>query len=261
MDLRLDPSIADGYTSNSQIARLVTEAWASNNFYCLACPSERVIADKPNSAVRDFSCPQCFTTYQLKSKNGKHGGTVRNSAYAPKIAAINEGRVPHYAFLDYSRDAWTVTGLSVVPGHFITRGLIQRTPPLKPSATRAGWVGSNILLSRVPPEGRISLISDSTCHDPTVVRTEWSKVEFLATDSRASGGWGAEILACIRTLLRETGRSEFGLPEFYTRFVPELSNRYPDNRNIEAKIRQQLQLLRDGGILRFLGRGRYRALA
>ncbi len=37
----------------------------------------------------------------------------------------------------------------------------------------------------------------------------------------------------------------------------ELSARYPANRFIDAKIRQSLQLLRDQGVLRFLGHGRY----
>jgi type II restriction enzyme len=33
---------------------------------------------------------------------------------------------------------------------------------------------------------------------------------------------------------------------------------HPQNRNIEAKIRQQLQMLRDHGLIEFLGNGRYR---
>jgi hypothetical protein len=35
---------------------------------------------------------------------------------------------------------------------------------------------------------------------------------------------------------------------------------YPDNRFIEAKIRQSLQVLRDQGTLKFLGRGRYQTI-
>ena len=261
MDLKLDPSIAGQYTSGSQIARVVTEAWAKSNLYCLACSSNHLTATSPNTRVRDFSCPSCNTSYQLKSKNGKHGRVVGNSAYDPKIAAIDEGRAPHYAFLDYSRNSWTVTGLFVVPGHFITRGVIQRRNPLKHSARRAGWVGSNILLREIPEDGKIGLISESAPRDPDIVRGEWRRVEFLVTDARASGGWGAEVLSCVRVLESEIGKREFTLQAFYSRFVESLSRWHPDNRHVEAKIRQQLQVLRDGGMLEFLGSGRYRIIA
>jgi type II restriction enzyme len=36
---------------------------------------------------------------------------------------------------------------------------------------------------------------------------------------------------------------------------------HPLNRNIRPKIRQQLQVMRDHGVLEFLGQGRYRILA
>jgi len=36
---------------------------------------------------------------------------------------------------------------------------------------------------------------------------------------------------------------------------------YPGNNNVRAKIRQQLQVLRDQGYLSFVGRGRYRVRA
>ena len=260
MDLKLDPSTAGQYTSGSQIARVVTEAWANVNLYCLACSSNHLTATSPNTRVRDFSCPSCNTSYQLKSKNGKHGRVVGNSAYDPKIAAIDEGRAPHYAFLDYSSDSWTVTGLFVVPGHFITRGVIQQRNPLKQSARRAGWVGSNILLNQIMPEGRISLLYDGAFRDPSVVRAEWKRVAFLGSDARAKGGWGADVLSCVRQMELDTGDREFTLRAFYSRFTEQLSLLHPDNNNVQAKIRQQLQVLRDGGMLEFLGRGRYRTI-
>ena len=242
------------------MARVVTEAWANSNLYCLACPSDHLIAARANTHVRDFSCPACDTSYQLKSKNGKHGRVVGNSAYGPKIAAIDEGRAPHYAFLDYSWDSWMVTGLFMVPGHFITRSVIQKREPLRQTARRAGWVGSNILLDKVTPEGRINLLYEGTCRDPSVVRAEWRKVAFLGSDMRARGGWGADVLSCVRQMESETGDKEFTLQAFYSRFTESLSHLHPDNNNVQAKIRQQLQVLRCGGMLEFLGRGRYRVI-
>ena len=43
-------------------------------------------------------------------------------------------------------------------------------------------------------------------------------------------------------------------------FVKELQLKHPKNNNIEAKIRQQLQFLRDKGIIEFKGNGKYRRI-
>jgi len=51
-------------------------------------------------------------------------------------------------------------------------------------------------------------------------------------------------------------KEEFTLSELYS-YREELARLHPKNRNIEAKIRQQLQLLRDRGVIEFLGKGRY----
>ena len=44
------------------------------------------------------------------------------------------------------------------------------------------------------------------------------------------------------------------------RFEGRLAKEYPQNRNIDAKIRQTLQVLRDQGVLQFLGSGKYKRL-
>ncbi|RPI66476.1 MAG: restriction endonuclease, partial [Ignavibacteriales bacterium] len=44
------------------------------------------------------------------------------------------------------------------------------------------------------------------------------------------------------------------------KFVPRLKKIFPHNYNIEAKIRQQLQNLRDIGLVQFLGKGNYQKL-
>ena len=95
MNLSLDPSVALGLTSRSQIARRVTERWAAENLFCLACPSDELTAEltaeRANAPVQDFTCPRCKAAYQLKGKNGRHGNVVANSAFDQKIAAIREG--------------------------------------------------------------------------------------------------------------------------------------------------------------------------
>ncbi len=65
-------------------------------------------------------------------------------------------------------------------------------------------------------------------------------------------GW----LDAVYDLLPE---GEFTNQDVY-RYTAELQRRFPQNRNIKAKIRQQLQYLRDMGFLEHLGQGHWRKL-
>lgn len=43
-------------------------------------------------------------------------------------------------------------------------------------------------------------------------------------------------------------------------YSSDLMKKHPWNSNINAKIRQQLQVLRDKGFIEFAGRGKYRKI-
>ncbi len=260
MDLNLDFSVSNDLKSRSQIARRVTEAWAASNLYCLACSSDYLVAERHNTPVSDFVCPLCETTYQLKGKQCSHGSIVANSAYHHKIDAIRQNRAPNYAFLSYGRNCARVTNLFVVPGHFITERVIQPRNPLSAAARRSGWVGSNILLSEIPQEGRIAVVAHKVPVAPEAVRSQWSRFRFLKNDARASGSWGADVLAEVRQMQSDTGQDEFILQDFYFRFRESLSRQHPCNRNVDAQVRRRLQLLRDNHVLEFRGNGRYRII-
>jgi type II restriction enzyme len=75
----------------------------------------------------------------------------------------------------------------------------------------------------------------------------------LANLSAEKRGWTLDVLNAISSL----GKREFSLTEAYS-FESELSNLHPANRHVRPKIRQQLQILRDLGLVEFLGNGRYR---
>lgn len=258
MNLALDLSVARGYKSRSQIARRLTEDWATRNLFCPSCPSDHLEPLDANTAVSDYLCPRCNLRYQLKSKGSRFGRSVSNSAYQKKIEAIERGTVPHYVFLRYSPSTWRVADLFILPGYFITSAIVLRRPPLSPAARRAGWVGSNILLGSAPPDARIHIVTDGTAHNADEVRAEWERYRFLEHD--AAGGWGGDILACLNELRPADGLQEFSLQEFYERSTDKLRLLHSDNHNVHAKIRQQLQVLRDGGVLQFLGHGHYRLL-
>jgi type II restriction enzyme len=53
------------------------------------------------------------------------------------------------------------------------------------------------------------------------------------------------------------GKPEFSLSEVYLK-ENQLAALHPENHFVRDKIRQQLQVLRDLGLLEFLGAGEYR---
>lgn len=68
-------------------------------------------------------------------------------------------------------------------------------------------------------------------------------------------GWRLEVFKCIETLPSQY----FSLSEI-NRFENSLKNIFPNNNHILDKIRQQLQQLRDLGLIEFLGNGQYKKL-
>lgn len=173
MDLALDPGVAEGYSSKAQRSRVITESWAAKNLYCLNCAIDQVDAHQPNKRVEDFLCPSCDRRIQLKASRGGHGNKVANSAYGPKMEAIHSNEAPDYAFMGFDLDAWRVTELFVVPGHFMTPSVIEKRKPLSSDARRSGWVGSNIPLDHIPEASHIHLISDGTPHPREEARSQF----------------------------------------------------------------------------------------
>jgi type II restriction enzyme len=134
--------------------------------------------------------------------------------------------------------------------------MIEKRSPLTQTAERAGWVGCNIILSTLPPDARIDVVRDGIATSPKGVRDIWSAFSFLRDATPESRGWISDVLACVR----EIRMSEFTLNDVYS-FERRLGDMHKGNRNLRAKIRQQLQVLRDRGVLEFVGVGRYRVLS
>jgi len=68
-------------------------------------------------------------------------------------------------------------------------------------------------------------------------------------------GWKMEVFKCLQDIPSQI----FTLNEI-NKFEYKLKAIYPSNNNILAKIRQQLQYLRDLGLIEFLGNGLYKKL-
>ncbi|HEU5231413.1 MAG TPA: hypothetical protein VFU50_01040 [Terriglobales bacterium] len=69
----------------------------------------------------------------------------------------------------------------------------------------------------------------------------------MKSRQNAEQEWTHDVLKVVRSL----GKKNFHLNDVYAR-AAELQRLHPDNQHVEAKIRQQLQVLRDQGILRFI---------
>lgn len=82
MDLNFDTSISEGFTSNSQIARLLTEHWVSRTVYCPSCGNSNLRSFKNNNPVGDFHCDNCKAEYELKSKKDSFGQRIVDGALA-----------------------------------------------------------------------------------------------------------------------------------------------------------------------------------
>jgi len=160
---------------------------------------------------------------------------------------------PNLLLMNYDAAARVVTDLFVVPKHLFVRDIIEPRKPLAPTARRAGWVGCNIRLDQVPEAGKVWFVRDGAARPREAVLEDWREMLFLRRASLEARSWLVEVLRCVEAI----GRPAFTLAEVYA-FEPRLAALYPGNRNVRPKIRQQLQALRDAGVLRFEGGGRYR---
>lgn len=252
MELCFDREKASGYKSPSQIARVLTEDWGERNLFCVSCRQNKLHHAHDNTKVIDFICEKCNETYQLKSQSIPLRDKVLDSAYKPMISFIKSNKAPNLILMHYDREDYCVENLLLVPRYFLTPSCIERRKPLSANARRAGWVGCNILLSELPADGRITLIRDRQFAGYGRVRKQYDRFSFLSEERHDVRGWMADVLKVIRDL----GKMEFTLDEVYA-FEPQLKRLHPENRYIRPKIRQQLQFLRDRGVLAFRGRGRY----
>ena len=243
------------YKSASQVARIDTETWAATWMYCPSCGNPKLQRFRANRPVADFHCEACGDQFELKSQSRRFGRKLANGAYSTKLERLKSDTAPHLMLMEYDRAERTVENVVVVPRTFFVPSIVEKRKPLKPTARRAGWVGSNILLERIPLSGRIHVVRDGEVRNRDDVVEEWRRLRFLEDQFGTARGWLVDVMHYVD----QCGAGEFTLSEIYA-FEPQLSLLYPGNANIRPKIRQQLQVLRDNGYLEFLGGGRYRRL-
>ena len=253
MRLVLDRSFVTGYKSASQKVRVLTERWVDDSIFCPNCGHLDIEKYPNNQPVADFFCSNCREDYELKSKKNTLGSKIVDGAYRTMLERLNSSNNPNFFLLHYGAQSLEILNFFVIPKHFFVPEIIERRNALAPSARRAGWIGCNIRLGDVPESGKIFFVRDRRVESKKKVLAEWQKTLFLRDEPASVRGWTLEVIKCVEKLHKKS----FTLDEVY-RFEDTLSGKYPGNKHIKDKIRQQLQVLRDKGYLFFVGRGVYK---
>jgi type II restriction enzyme len=251
MNLQCRVELGTAYKAGSQIARVLSEDWCRRELYCAACDSDRLLSSRTNTPAVDFICPRCDQLFQLKSLKKLNPRRIVDAGYDSMVRAIRSDKVPNLLILHYSTD-WLIKNLLLIPSAFFSETAIEKRAPLSSVARRAGWVGCNILLDRIPQDGKIAVVSNGCAVAEKIVREEFSRVKQLAEIPPTLRGWTLDVLTTIRKL----GKLRFSLQELYE-LEPYLQSIHPLNRNVRPKIRQQLQVLRNLGLVEFTNPGHY----
>lgn len=242
------------YKSNSQAIRILSESWLSENMYCPCCGNIVLKKFENNQPVADFYCENCKEQFELKSSGKKIENKIVDGAYATAIDRVNSKTNPDLFVLQYS--GYEVRNLVVVPKYFFTLSIIEKRKPLSENARRAGWVGCNILYGQIPLQGKIKIITNGEIVSPEIVLKEYQKASRLNIDNIEKRGWLFDVLNCVDKISND----RFSLEDMY-KFERLLKIIHPQNNNIKDKIRQQLQFLRDRGIIEFIdNQGHYKKI-
>ncbi len=256
MNLAFNINKAKDYKSKSQIARVLTEDWVKSNSYCPNCGELKLQEFENNKPVADFYCKKCNDEFELKSKQSNSiQKKIVDGAYSSMIDRINSDNNPNFFFLTYDRSKWSVNNFIIIPKHYFISEIIEERKPLALTARRAGWIGCNINLTKIPDNGRIYLVKNSKIISKEKVRAKWKGTDFLKASKGTSRGWILDMMNCVDSIQKES----FTLNDIY-QFENELKLKYPENNFIKDKIRQQLQLLRDKGLIEFKSRGSYKKI-
>ncbi|MCD7778861.1 MAG: restriction endonuclease [Clostridiales bacterium] len=252
MDLQFNNVLANTYHNSSQKIRVMSESWAAENIFCPCCGNPHIEKLDNNKPVADFQCDFCGSIFELKSKKGNLGKKVMDGAYSTMIQRITSVQNPDLFIMTYS-ESLSVTNLLLIPKFFFVPTIIEKRKPLAETERRAGWVGCNILINDIPTQGKISIIKNRQIADIDEVVHTYKHIAQLKTDNIENRGWLFDVLNCVNSI----HTTDFMLRDVYA-YTDILQEKHINNHNVEAKIRQQLQILRDKGFIEFLERGHYR---
>ena len=142
MNLTLPELTSSRYKSPSQIIRVISELWMTQEMYCPSCGNVSLLHLPNNSRVADFKCESCGEIYELKSKRDSIGKTLLDGAYYAALSRITSSTNPNLFVMRYHENS--VEDLTVVPKYFFTPDILKIRPLLAQTARCAGYIGSTI---------------------------------------------------------------------------------------------------------------------
>lgn len=244
--------LLQGYVGPTQQARVITEQWAAQELYCPDCLTPGLEPTSVNCSVVDYFCGGCSIPFQLKSSKSGIGKKIPDGAYNAMISAIREDRCPDLLLLGYRAVDWRVLDVVIIPRFALSEQAVFARKPLSQTARRAGWVGCVIDLTNIAPDARISIVENGVVTSRQQVKDRYSRLKPVACLSSAERGWTLAVLNAIQS----TGWTKFSTQQAYG-FEARLSKLFPFNKHIRQKIRQQLQVLRDLGLLTHMRRSEW----
>jgi len=171
--------------------------------------------------------------------------------YNTTLMSILAGCHPSMMIMRYAGEAKLVTDIQVIHRSYITESCLIPRTPLSGTARRAGWQGCLFSLDNIPKSAKIDIVSSGIVAPRSAVQQQWKTIQRLLTQPAVARGWTSDVLKVVDQL-----GQRFTLQQVYSHET-ELSRLHPQNLNVKPKIRQQLQVLRDVGIVEFIGNGDY----
>jgi phosphatidylserine/phosphatidylglycerophosphate/cardiolipin synthase-like enzyme len=101
---------------------------------------------------------------------------------------------------------------------------------------------------------RFAVLREQAVEAPPRIRLQRRQYDRLV---KSFSGWLQLTMEGIARIRSDT----FTMNEVFAACAPLAASRFPDNRHVREKLRQQMQRLRDLGLVLFLGNGRYERLA
>lgn len=124
--------------------------------------------------------------------------------------------------------------------------------PLTGQISREEIATAKKIIESIPKQKQIKFPKFLTVKPLEDVDVYTGGVESIAKNLE---GWKLDVFNCLLKIKS----SNFRLKDIYD-FEDRLKVLHPENRNVRPKVRQQLQLLRDIGLIEFVSPGNYRKL-
>lgn len=215
-----------------------------------------MITYKNNTHVKDFSCESCKEEYQLKSSKDSQGKKIKGAQYHKLFESIKKRIHPSFIVLRYKLTPGgrkLITEIFAIHKRYIKPEMIICRNPLGPGTRREGWIGCIVDIRNVPESAVVWIYHDGNSFLKEDILKAWMKSAIPKSHKQKTmSSWTKDVYEHILRLPNNV----FFLKDVY-RFEEMLQIKHPENMHVRDKIRQQLQVLRDVGLLYFHGHGKY----